>query len=64
MQVRIKQWGNSKGIVLPAEIVAKNDLKTGDAVELVLVKKKNISGFGIAKGAKPFVREDRLDREY
>ena len=31
-----KKWGNSMGLVIPAEVVKKERIRPGDAVELVV----------------------------
>ncbi|PIN81686.1 hypothetical protein COV11_01430 [Candidatus Woesearchaeota archaeon CG10_big_fil_rev_8_21_14_0_10_30_7] len=58
----LKEWGNSMGIILPAEKLKELNLKKGDKIEIDLLSKKKIDAFGIAKGAKPFERKHD-DRE-
>ena len=36
MQVSIKKWGNSQGIILPKEIMELMDAKIGDALDAVI----------------------------
>lgn len=64
MEVELKKWGHSQGVIIPNEIIRENKLKTGDKLVIISIKKARVSGFGIAKGAAPFVRDDDLDREY
>jgi bifunctional DNA-binding transcriptional regulator/antitoxin component of YhaV-PrlF toxin-antitoxin module len=59
MESEIKQWGNSKAFVIPKEYAECNDLDVGDRVEILVVKKERVDGFGIAKGARPFKRDPK-----
>ena len=36
MLTKAKKWGNSIGLVIPAEVVKKERIRPGDAVELVV----------------------------
>ena len=36
MLAKAKKWGNSIGLVIPAEIVKRERIRPGDAVELVV----------------------------
>jgi antitoxin component of MazEF toxin-antitoxin module len=36
---KVKKWGNSIGLVIPAEVVKKERIRTGDTVEVVLRRK-------------------------
>lgn len=36
MQVSIKKWGNSQGIILPKEIIELMNAKIGDALDAVI----------------------------
>ncbi len=36
---KIREWGSSKGVVIPQEAAIKEKLKTGDEVELMIRKK-------------------------
>lgn len=62
MEVELKEWGNSVGVILPAEKLKELKLKKGDKIEIDIIAKRRIDAFGIAKGAKPFEREHD-DRE-
>jgi len=57
VEVELKEWGNSIGVILPAKKLKELGLHEGDIVEIDLVQKKRIDGFGICKGAKPFEEE-------
>ncbi len=41
-EAQVKEWGNSLGIVIPKETVIQDDLKAGDTLELVFIKKTNV----------------------
>ena len=51
--VRIKKWGNSFGVILPADIVRSGNLKEGSELEISInVRSKTKVGdfFGLMKG--------------
>ena len=39
MLAKAKKWGNSIGLVIPAEVVKKEGIHPGDAVEIVFRKR-------------------------
>ena len=39
MLAKARRWGNSIGLVIPAEVVKKERIRPGDAVELVVRKR-------------------------
>lgn len=50
MKSRIREWGNSFGVVIPREIILKEGFKVNDEVTILLNKEKNLeSFFGKAK---------------
>lgn len=57
IEVELKEWGNSIGVILPSEKLKRMGLKKGDKIEIEIVMKRRVDGFGIAKGAKPLERE-------
>jgi hypothetical protein len=56
--VSVKKWGNSLGILLPKEIVEETDVSEEDIVDIHIVKKKKATGFGLCRGASPFIEDD------
>lgn len=44
-KTRIKEWGNSLGIIIPNEIVVKEDLQPQDEVIVTISKKRDLSDF-------------------
>lgn len=58
IEVELKEWGNSIGVILPIEKLREYQLKKGDRVIIDITTKQKIDGFGICKGAKPFDDED------
>ena len=44
-KARIKEWGNSLGIIIPKEIVIKEELSPNDEVVITITKKDNIEDF-------------------
>jgi len=59
IEVELKEWGNSTGVILPADKLRELRVKKGDRVLLDIQAKKRIDGFGMSKGSKPFDEEDR-----
>ena len=57
IETEVRKWGNSLGIVIPAENVREFNLQQGDMVAIQLVGKKRVNAFGIARGAKKFEEE-------
>jgi len=53
----IKKWGNSLGMIIENKVTKKLDLKEGENIDVDILLKRRISGFGITKGAKAFKRE-------
>ena len=51
--VKIKKWGNSMGIIIPAKVADELELKPGMEAEAeITLKKKEPVGFGIWKDLK------------
>jgi antitoxin component of MazEF toxin-antitoxin module len=63
VEVELREWGNSVGIILPSEKLKELKLKKGDKVDIDIVKKERIDAFGICKGAKPFEEEKEAHEE-
>lgn len=42
VEVKVKQWGNSSGIVIPKEIIEKLKIKPGEEVVIEIEKKSNV----------------------
>jgi hypothetical protein len=50
-KTKIREWGNSYGIVIPKELVIKEGFKVNDCVTVSINKKKTLEGFfGKGKG--------------
>jgi antitoxin component of MazEF toxin-antitoxin module len=49
-----KKWGNSMGVILPAEFVRENNIQEGEELDLTLEKKGNVLKelFGALKSKK------------
>ena len=53
IDVRVKKWGNSFGVVIPREVIEKEDIKEDEDVRLIFVKKSSKvlkETFGMLKG--------------
>lgn len=42
IQVKLRKWGNSMGIVIPSEILRENSLKEGEDVIIEIKKKEGM----------------------
>jgi len=52
-KTKVREWGNSLGIVIPREIIIKEKLKSDDQVIITITKKETLEDFfGINKGIK------------
>ena len=63
-ETKIKQWGNSLGLIIPKEIAKREDLSAGDIVKLEISKEKRVDAFGMFKGAPHFTKEDEGDSDF
>lgn len=53
IEVKLKRWGNSLGVVIPRDVVKKENMKEEENVRLIVVKdskKAFKETFGIGKG--------------
>ena len=63
ISTKVKKWGNSFGIILPADIVKCNKLKEGTNIEVrITAKNKTMARdiFGILKGKLTRITDDLL----
>jgi hypothetical protein len=59
LSVKLRRIGSSLGIIIPKDKL--EGVKEGETVEIALIPKhKDLSGFGMAKGFKPFVRDKTM----
>ena len=67
-KAKVRRVGTSLGVLIPKGVIAQEKIKTGQEIELSLLKKRKLEEvwklIGTAKGTKPFERDriDRLDR--
>ena len=53
VEVKVKKWGNSMGIILPKVLIEKKQLKEKDNILVEIVKEANLSNvFGSIKKRK------------
>jgi len=53
VEVKLKQWGNSMGIILPIELIKQKQLKENDTILVEVSKPADLSNiFGIIKRRK------------
>ncbi len=60
----IKKWGNSFGIIIPCSVMSRERLHEGDTINIDIMPKKRIDGFGIFKGGPRFQEEDIGHKEF
>ncbi len=63
-EARVKQWGNSLGLIIPKEIAKLENLHQGDVVKLEISKERRINGFGMFKGIPSFKEEKEEHAEF
>ena len=67
LKAKLRKIGSSVGVLIPQERLAALDIGVGDEVEIALLKHRNDKDiekmFGVAKQAKPFIR-DKTSREF
>ena len=64
VEVELKEWGNSIGVIIPIEELKEFGLEKGNKVEIEIIKKEIVDGFGICKGAKPFIEDEEAHKEF
>ena len=53
IEVKVKKWGNSMGVIIPSEVIEASNLRENDSICLTIVKKANFSDvFGMIKDRK------------
>ena len=66
IEAKVRRIGSSLGVLFPIEIIRENNIKEGERISLVIPLKKKVKliekAFGMARGAKPFVRNN-IDRK-
>lgn len=63
-EVKVKEWGNSLGVIIPREIAKHVDIHKGETIKIDIIKSKRINGFGMWKGARKFEEEDISHKEF
>ncbi len=64
-KVKLRRIGTSLGVIIPQERLNEFKFGEGDEIDLaILPKKKDLSGFGIAKNFKIPFKKDKKTREF
>lgn len=53
IETKVKRWGNSFGIVIPMDVIARENIKAEQAIKVIMIKdsKKTLQNtFGLLKG--------------
>ena len=64
VEAKVKQWGNSLGLIIPKDIARLEELSEGDVVKVEISKEKRVDAFGMLKGAPPFAKKDEADSDF
>jgi len=64
VEVELREWGNSIGIILPSEKLKKLNLHKGDKIEIEIIAKKRLDAFGICTKAESFEEEKEEHEEF
>ena len=59
-----KKWGNSIGVIIPFEVLKEQGLSKGDRINIDIVAKKRMDGFGVCRGAESFTEEEEVHQEF
>jgi antitoxin component of MazEF toxin-antitoxin module len=67
-KAKVRKVGTSLGVLIPKELIKRENIKDGEEVEVSLLKQRKLEEvlklIGTAKDTKPFERDraDRVDR--
>ena len=61
---KVKQWGNSLALIIPKDVVKREELNIGDTIKVEIIKERRVDAFGIFKGGPPFSKEDKADSHF
>lgn len=64
VEAKIKQWGNSLGLIISKDIVRIEKLNVGDIIKVDITKEKRVNGFGIMKNIPSFVEDKEEHPEF
>ena len=64
VELEVKRWGNSFGVIIPIEQLKKIQVKQGDVINVDIQKKKRENGFGLARGSLAFEEEQEEHEEF
>ncbi len=64
VEVELREWGNSIGVILPSEKLKRLSLRKGDKIEIEIIVKKRIDGFGLCRGAESFEEEVEEHKDF
>ena len=63
-EVKVKQWGNSIGVIIPNEVALHDGIEKGDTIKIDIMKEKKLDGFGLFKGLPKFTRDHDDHEEF
>jgi|TARA_B100001964_G_C14172540_1_gene572198 hypothetical protein len=64
VEAKVKQWGNSLGLIISKDIVKVENLNIGDIVKVDIEKEKRVDGFGIMKNVPSFEEDKEEHPEF
>jgi antitoxin component of MazEF toxin-antitoxin module len=61
-EAKVRKVGTSLGVLIPKDVVMKEKIKEDQDIKIMVLKQRKLEeverAFGLAKGAKPFEREE------
>ena len=63
-EVKVREWGNSLGVIIPKEIAEHIGLHRDETIKIDIIKKKRYDGFGLLKGIGKFEEEKEMHEEF
>ena len=63
-EVKVKEWGNSIGVIIPKDIAEHEGIHKGDTLKIDIIKAKRMDFFGIYKGYPKYKKEEESHEEF
>jgi antitoxin component of MazEF toxin-antitoxin module len=64
VESKIKNWGNSFGVIIPKEVIKHEKLHEGDIIKIDIIPGKKVDAFGLFKGIPKFEEEKETHEEF
>lgn len=60
---KVKRWGNSLGLLIPRDVVVEKEISENDVVNVHILKKRKVNGFGLCRGKASYREESEAHKE-